>query len=151
MLLHHYFRRYWFHILYLGIIYHFLSYFSKKSRSKWGFGKIFSPKPIFFLYFCTGNQISWFLWWRMSLWRHRSQTLGMLVLILVRGDSTITIGTKISIIARGFILKIWEGGNHPPPFVSCVTKSVSVRRGLKLIYSLLYNKTPGKLSSTRKL
>ena len=88
---------------------------SKKSRSKWVFGKCLANIQ-FFLYFCTGNQISW-LWRRMSLWRHRSQRLGMLVLYLVsmfRGDSKLIIGTKIGII-RWFRLIIWGWG-------SCVTK-----------------------------
>ena len=46
VLLHHYFRKYCFQISYLGIIYHSLSYFSKKSRSKWVFGQNFSQNQI---------------------------------------------------------------------------------------------------------
>ncbi len=59
----------------------------------------------------------------MPLSRHRSQTLGMLVLNLVsmfRGHSKLTIGTKINII-RGFILKIL-GVVTTPSLVVCVPK-----------------------------
>ena len=98
VLLHHYLRRF-------TILFHILA----TNPDQNGFLVKNLAKIQFFLYFCTGNQISWFLWGRMSLWRHRSETLGMLVLILVsmfKRDSKLTIGTKMSII-RGFILKIW--------------------------------------------
>ncbi len=52
----------------------------------------------------------------VSFGRHRSQTLGMLVLNLVsmfRGHSKLTIGTKINIIRGSF--RKYEGGGNPPP------------------------------------
>ena len=131
MFLQHYFRRYCIQTSYLGNICHFPSHFSQKSRSKWVFGQK-NCKIWFFLYFCTGNWISWFSRGRMSLWRHRHRRLGLLVLYLVsmfRGDSKLNIGTKLSII-RGSILKISGGVDTTPPSVRRVTKNGSVRRGL---------------------
>ena len=71
-----------------------------------------------------GNQISWFLCGRMPLWCHRSQTLGMMVLYLAsmfRGDTKLTIGTKINII-QWLIAKLWGVGNNTS-FVSSGTKN----------------------------
>ena len=67
-------------------MYHSLSYFSKKSRSKWVFGKIFSKNPIFsytfvqetkFLDFCESachydvteakHWACWYLFWYQCL------------------------------------------------------------------------------------
>ncbi len=56
----------------------------------------------------------------------------MLVLNLVlmfRGHSKLTIGTKINII-QGFILKIWGGVVTTPSLVVRVTKKPLVGRGL---------------------
>ncbi len=79
------------------------------------------------------NWILQFLWGRMSLWRHRSQILGMLVLNLVsmfRGHSKLTIGTKINII-QGFALIFFGGVVTTPSLVVRVTKKPLVGRGLK--------------------
>ena len=131
VLLHLYFRRYCIQTSYLGNICHFPSHFSQKSRSKWVFGQK-NCKILFFLYFCTGNWISWFSRGRMSLWRHRHRRLGLLVLYLVsifRGDSKLNIGTKLSII-RGSILKIsGEVDTPPPPPLDVLQKMAQLDEG----------------------
>ncbi len=113
VLLHHYFRRYCFQISYLGIIYHSPSYFSKKSRSKWVFGKKFSQIQ-FFVYFVTEAKrwACWYLFWYQCLietlqanhWFQNEHHTG------VHFENL-----------RGVVTT---------PFVSCVTKISFVRRGL---------------------
>ncbi len=106
VLLQHYFSI-WVKFCYL------LSFFSKKSRSKWVFGKYFSQNPIF-LYFCIGTEFHNFCEGAC----HYDVTEANLVSMFT-GHSELTIGTKIN-IRQGFILKIWGwGGNHPLRGGSC--------------------------------
>ena len=117
--------------LYLSKNYNFLENLAKHSRLQWVFGTVFKQIQFCSHIFLQETKICW----RLSLWRHGSQTLCMLVLYLisvVRGDSKRNIGTKIN-IKQGFILKIWQSKgilitllvksawhdpqHHPPFFV----------------------------------